>query len=258
MKTTAKRFWIGAIVIVTLVSMGWADARRYEIKSGEITYKIEGGGGFMGFTSKTSGTGHLYFTDWGDRELREETVQTTTMGKTETRHNIVKIEKQFVYSVDERHKKIIKQDITKLLKKDKSGKSMAMRGKEMMKEMGGKKIGSGKVLGYPCEIWEVMGSKTWIYKGIPLKTEADIMGFRHTQIATSAKFGVHIPADRFKLPNYPVQSLDEMISQQMQKAKQESQDESPAAAPHQPSPEEMKKMQQMLQNLGKMFQQQQQ
>jgi len=40
--------------------------------------------------------------------------------------------------------------------------------KEMMKSMGGKKIGTDKVLVYTCEVWDMMGVNQCIYKGRPL------------------------------------------------------------------------------------------
>ncbi len=56
------------------------------------------------------------------------------------------------------------------------GESMKQTGKEMMIQMGGKKVGTDKVLGYPCDVWDLMGVKQCMYKGLPLKVESNIMG----------------------------------------------------------------------------------
>jgi len=253
MKKVALLFvMILAMVFASSVEAG---AKRYEIKSGIVTYKVEGGGSILGFSTKTTGTEKLYFTDWGNKELREVNEKEVAMGKTTVTHHITKIEHGTVYSADDKNKIIIKQDITMLKKMDKQGKNMSVMGKDMMKQMGGKKIGTGKVLGYPCEIWELMGTKTWIYKGVPLKTEANIMGFKHLQIATSAKFNVSVPKSKFAMPDYPVKTVEQMyqeIPKEAQKAHQQHQQPQHQQQP-QVSPEQMKQMQDMLQNLGKMF-----
>lgn len=41
---------------------------------------------------------------------------------------------------------------------------------------GGERIGKGKVLGVECDIISVMGAKSWIYKGLVLKSEVQMMG----------------------------------------------------------------------------------
>ena len=249
------------LLTLTLTATLSASTKRYDVKSGIVEYKITGGGSMLGITTKTEGISKLYFTDYGNLELHDERETTTTMGQKTTSHNLVKIEGDTVYSVDEEEKYIVKQKLGKLVNQQKEGKSLASMGKEMMKEMGGKKIGTEKFLGYPCEVWEVMGSKVWIYKGVPLKTEANIMGFKHNIVATKAKFNVKIPKERFKLPNYPVKTLDDLFNEGMSKSLQQekasaSTHKNNTPPPQMPSPEEMQKMQEMMQNLGKMFGQQ--
>ncbi len=71
--------------------------------------------------------------------------------------------------------------------------------------MGGRKIGTDKVLGYTCDVWELMDTKQCIYKGVTLKVESNIMGMTNREIATETKFDIALSADDFKLPNFPVQ-----------------------------------------------------
>ncbi len=221
-----------------------AEAKRYEVKSGIVEYKIEGGGSLFGFSTKTQGNAKLYFKEWGNTELKEINEKNVAMGQTTTSHNIMKIDHGTVYNVNEEDKVIIKSDIAMLKQMDKEGKNISSMGKDMMKQMGGKKIGSEKVLGYLCEIWEIMGSKIWIYKGVVLKIETNMMGIKHLEVATKAKFGVKIPDEKFKLPNYPVKTLNQMMEDEM---KTQS---SPKL-----TPEQMQQMQKMMESLGNMFQQ---
>jgi len=213
----------------------YAKTKRYDVKSGIVTYTITGGGNIMGIKNEAHGHKTLYFKDYGNVEVQEIEESTTTMGNTQKTHRLVKIEESMVYSVDDKRKIITKQDVSQFMQ----GKDMSKMGKNILKEMGGKKVGSGEVLGYPCEIWELMGSKMWIYKGVTLKVESNIMGMVRKEEATEAKFGVSIPSEKLKLPDYPTQSLDEMLQHEM----------SEHNGGHQPSPEEMKQMKEMMKNL---------
>ncbi len=211
----------------------YAATKRYEVKSGMVSYTITGGGNMMGIKNETHGHTTLYFDDYGDLEVQETEETATTMGRTEKRHRLMKIQDGIVYSVDFKQKVITKQDISQFM----GEKDMSKMGKEMLKEMGGKKVDNGEVLGLPCEVWEVMGSKIWIHKGITLKIESNIMGMIHKEEATEVKFGVSIPSDKLKLPDYPTESLDEMIQRQMSRGG------------HQPSPEEIKQMKEMMKGM---------
>jgi hypothetical protein len=115
----------------------------------------------------------------------------------------------------------------------------------MMKEMGGKKIGEEKVLGYNCEVWELMQSKIWLHKGILLKQEANIMGTKHTTVATSVKFNVSISDKEFKLPDYPRKTMDQMMQEKMQRPGNNEPGQMP-----QMTPEQMQQMQEMMKSFS--------
>ncbi len=214
-----------------------AKTKRYEVESGIVTYNITGSGNIMG-VMKFEIHGHktLYFEDYGNVEVQEIDQTSTKMGRTEKLHRLVKIQDGIVYSVDDKQKMITKQDLSQLM----NGKDMSKMGKEMLKEMGGKKVGNGEVLGLSCEVWEAEDIKMWIHKGVTLKTENSTMGVIHKEEATEVKFGVSIPSDKLKLPDYPIQSMEEMIQRQMSK---------PGRGGHQPSPEEIKAMQKMMKGM---------
>ena len=73
--------------------------------------------------------------------------------------------------------------------------------------MGGKKTGTDNVLGYTCDVWEMMGTKQCMYKGIPLRVETDIMGIKNTETATKAEFDISLSKDDFKLPDFPIYDM---------------------------------------------------
>ena len=213
----------------------FAKTKRYEVESGMVTYSIIGDGNIMGIKHEEHGQKTLYFEDYGNVEIQETKETTATMGHTDHQHRLVKIEDGIVYSVDYKNKIITKQDMSQLMQ----GKDMGKIGKEWIKKAGGKLVGKGEVLGYNCEIWEIMGTKIWMHKGITLKSESNIMGMTHKEEATEVKIGVSIPSEKLKLPDYPTQSLQQMIQHQMNKHNEG----------HQPSPEEIKQMQKMMKNM---------
>jgi|GEM_PF-4474863 len=119
--------------------------KRYDVKSGIVTYKIEGGCSMLGVSTKTTGTQKLYFKDYGNVEVRIIDETSNTMGQVSKTHSISKLDHGTTYSVDEESKRIIKQDIALLRQQDKKQADMLTMGKDMMEKMGGKKIGTGNV-----------------------------------------------------------------------------------------------------------------
>jgi hypothetical protein len=231
-----KLLLLGVSFVFISTQMLDAKTERYEVESGIVHYTISGGGNIMGMRHESHGKKTLYFDEYGNVEVQEVEETSSTMGRTDRAHRLTKIEDKMIYSVDFKRKIITKQDISALMQ----GKNMSKMGKAMLKEMGGKKTGHDKVLGYDCEVWEVMGSRIWLYKGVPLKTVSNIMGMSHKEEATEAKFGVSIPSDKLKLPDYPTQTAEEMIQREMGQP-----DESGEGL----NPEEIKQMQEMMKGM---------
>jgi len=245
----SKIFALLILLTLSITSLS-ADGKRYHVKSGVIEYTIDGGGSFLGMGTKTTGTQKIIFKDWGNIELIEEKSSSTTMGKTDTIHTMTKIDNGQVYSVDFKHKTIIKQDSAIL--KQMQNKDMSKMGKEMMESMGGKKIGDEKFLGYNCEVWELMGAKSWLYKGVPLKTESSMMGMKHNIIATKAKFNVSLSNSDFKLPNFPVKTMDQLIQSEMNNAQADTNSHK-STQEETPMPQDMEQIKGLMKNLGGLF-----
>ncbi len=189
--------------------------KRYEVKSGIVKYTSTISGKVMGSVITGSGTESLYFKDWGAVELVEEkssqTTNTKFFGKKNTEttntHTISKLDNGESYHVDFDKKQIflrrdMAMDMTKAFHPNADAGDV---GKNMLESMGGKIIGNEKFLGYDCEIWDVMGAKQWMYKGVVLKLEMTLMGITTVKIATSAKFNISVSDKYFKLPDYPIQ-----------------------------------------------------
>ncbi len=231
-----KLLLLGVSFVFISTQMLAAKTKRYDVESGIVTYTITGSGNIMGIRHEAHGKKTLYFEEYGNVEVQESEEVSSTMGHTDRQHNLFKIQDGIADSVNFQRKMITKQELSEMMQ----GKDMGKMGKEMLKGMGGKKIGHDKVLGYDCEVWEAMGSKIWMYKGVTLKVESNIMGMIRKEEATEAKFGVSIPADKLKLPDYPTQSMDEMLEYQPGKTDRHGEGL---------SPEEIKQMKEMMKGM---------
>ncbi|MCK5918314.1 MAG: hypothetical protein KAG34_07800 [Cocleimonas sp.] len=217
MKTTLA---ISILVLTTSnLALAEGQVKRYFVESAKIDYEIKSAGNAMGMMkTKTIGKKRLIFNQYGANEITEENKieKRTQGGKTTTikSHQLKYMKGSMLYSVDFEKKRIIRMKNTAMAMAGlMGGKDMASTGEAMMKKMGGKKIGSDKVAGHSCDIWEVMGVKQCMYKGIPLRVETDMMGIKSVEIATKAEFDVKLGKDDFKLPDFPVYDMNEdMIS----------------------------------------------
>lgn len=221
------------IILIFCASSLFAQIKRYDMKSGIVEYEISGKGNVMGMTTTISGESKVFFKNYGALELSEEKTSQNIMGQQETNHDITKFENDTVYSVDFEEEVIYKQKISD------SQKDMVIKetNEESLKNLGGKKIGTEKVAGFECDVWQLKNAKMSIYKGIPLKIESSAMGITQVQKAKLAKFNISVSADNLKLPNFPIKSQKAVMQSQMEGM----------------SPEQKKMMQDMMKNMGGMF-----
>jgi len=189
--------------------------KKYDVKSGKIEYELKGSGNVMGIVKTQSiGKKRVIFDAYGAKEL-EETVEVetqTTMGETKTnkKHILNYMNRATIYKVDFTKKRInrMKNTGAAMAAAFGGGKNLKETGESMMKKMGGKKIGTENILGYTCEVWDLMGVKQCMYKGLALKIETNIMGMKNTEVATKAEFDMALSEKSFKLPDFPVYAFD--------------------------------------------------
>ncbi len=203
-----------ALMGSSVLAMGANEMKRYDVKSGKIEYTLKGSGNIMGMVQiKSVGKKRVIFDDYGVTNLEEENKvkKETTMGETKVNknHTLVYMNNAIVYSVDFKKKHItrMRNSGAQIAAMFGGGKNLKESGESIMKSMGGKKIGTDKVLGYTCDVWDLMGSKQCIYKGIPLKIEINVMGIKSTEIATKATFDLTLSKDDFKLPDFPIYDM---------------------------------------------------
>lgn len=203
-----KRITTFVLSFVLMMSLYGQDAKlkRYSVKSGIVKYKTSVEGNIMGVKTSESGSMTVAFRDYGAYESIDETK--TKNGNNE--HDFTVFKNGMVYTVDYTSKQIYKKpDPMSQLMKEGDG-DMGAAGERMLINMGGRKTGKGKVLGYDCDIWEVAGAKQWIYKGIALRIEGKIMGITTIQEAVSADFNISVADKYFVLPDFDIVEMDMM------------------------------------------------
>lgn len=154
--------------------------KRYGIKKACIEYELSG---------TQTGKETLYIGDWGWLEAKYTQTQIEVMGFTQKTNTATFVEGTWIYTVDLDNKTGTKTENTML--KALQGQDIEEVGKRILIDMGGEKVGSETLLGDKvCEMWEVknIGTKTWLWKGIPLKTETNMMGMKMSSVATKIKF----------------------------------------------------------------------
>ena len=208
---------VSSVIVLGLgMSLVQADPmQKYDVKSGKIDYSIQANGNIMGMSQvSTVGKKRIIFAEYGIKKLEEEVKveKQTVMGETKTHktHTLMYMNGAVLYKVDFKKKIIyrMKNQGMAMANALGSGKNAKETGLAMMKSMGGKKIGTDKVLGYTCDVWDLMGVKQCIYKGIPLKIESNMMGLKSAEVATKAEFDIGISEKSFKLPNFDVYDYD--------------------------------------------------
>jgi hypothetical protein len=125
----------------------------------------------------------------GTKEVRIQYQKVTTMGMTQVTHTATYTdfsEGGTIYVVDLSTDPPTGTRTENPVIKSLQEEDLNEVGKKMMEAWGGKIIGKGKVLGKECDIWEIsdMGTKTWIWNWIPLKTVTS-MGMIITTEATA-------------------------------------------------------------------------
>jgi len=207
---------VGVVVLMgsSILIAGANQMKLYDVKSGKITYEIKGSGEIMGSKIESVGKKRVIFDKFGAKNLTEEAKveKQNIMGqkKVTKTHTMTYMKEGMAYHVNFDRKRIMRMGnmgaaMGVLMG---GGKNMGQTGKEMMIKMGGKKTGTDKVLGYTCEIWDMMGTRQCIYKGIPLRVETNMMGIKNTEVATKVEFDITLSKDDFKLPEFPIYDME--------------------------------------------------
>lgn len=182
--------------------------KLYQVESGIVHYTTS----ISGPNVNGSVTKDLYFKKWGAMEIEFEDKSETSsffnrsgieVFTTEYARLANKTDNEKIYVVDYVKKSILtkKHPLIELIRRKDSDAQEA--GKQAMIDLGGVQQANEKILGYDCEVWEMIGVKQWIYKGITLKTVSSLAGITIIEVATNIKFDVSVADSYFDLPDFP-------------------------------------------------------
>ncbi|MCW3787152.1 hypothetical protein [Plebeiibacterium sediminum] len=209
-----KMFYVLAILMFTqVISAQHQDSRHYAVKSGFIKYEL---------TGNIKGTKLLYWDNYGEK-TREEIVSVTEVNvlginKAEKEHTVTITDGDHFWSVD-----LIENtgqkgtleiyDVGKQMTENMSEADAKKLEDDIMSALNGHKLGKESFLGKSCDIYEVMGAKSWIYKGVALKTTAKMMGVEANEIALEFNENSSPDNDLFvPIANIDYQDFDEMTN----------------------------------------------
>jgi hypothetical protein len=183
-----KLFLLSLLAIFALAcSSGGSDSNKYDIKSGIITYKSS----MMGMEIKVT----QYFKEYGD--IIATVTETEMMGQKMNQTMLQKDGYSYSYSAGQKEGMKIKLDST-------NGGGNEKLDEATIVKKGGKKVGTEKVLGRECSVYEVTENnaklKIWIWKNMMLKMVTSQEQMEMTMEATELKETSDFPAGIFDVP----------------------------------------------------------
>ncbi len=201
---------INLLVIVLICVNGQAqEAKKYAVKSGYLKLELSG---------STTGTKELWWDDYGNNtcELEKSTTTTKMFGIKDVtkKHMLTILVKDRYWVVDYIENTGTKGTVPfyqegKDMVEGMSEQEQKDFADEFLAQLGGEKQGTEKINGYTCDVFKVMGAKTWIYKGIALKSQAKVLGIKNNEMFTVFKPNTSVPSSKFKAPgNFNYQDLN--------------------------------------------------
>jgi hypothetical protein len=212
-----------AVGLVLALSLGVAEGatfKKYEVKSGKVTYRIDGGMKANGLSQSIRGKKRLIFDQYGFRELEEEATVSTTevMGQKQVdkSHRLNFRNGTKVKVADFTTKSVVEMEAPGLALMVKAAKNnLTQMGEQFLRSMGGQKTGTKKIAGYTCDLWKLPGVTQCLYKGVPLEVVTQAGGMSRKEVAVKAEFDVPVTAADYKLPDFQPQNLPPQAQEMM-------------------------------------------
>ncbi len=186
-----KLFFIFMLTALYSITIG-QDFKRYQFKSGKVVYKMSG---------IQTGTETLYFDDYGRKEVHFNKSVIDMMGVKQKSNTQTIMEGKYIYTIDLEKNTGQKME-NPLYEMFSDEDDLQKVGEDIMKKMGGKKVGTETLNGKECEIWEVqkMGGKIWVWNSLAIRTVVNMMGMNITQEAESIETDINVSPDLFRIP----------------------------------------------------------
>jgi hypothetical protein len=184
-----RKIVMGLLLVVAVSVSAAEKASQFAVKSGSIKYELSG---------NTTGTKTLCWDNYGEStrtEINSKSVTKMFGFSSEDKANTISVivkDKFWMANLIDNKGQTGTLPYYKDMKDYVNGMSKAEQKQleeDVLASMGGKRLAPEKFMGYKCEVISAMGVKVWLYKGVLLKSEANIMGIKNNEIATEVKFG---------------------------------------------------------------------
>ena len=196
-----KKLLISALVLVIAFQVhAQNQEKKFLVKSGKIEMKLSG---------STTGTKTIYFDDYGDKHYEHEksVTEVKMFGITDrTEKDVINImNKNQFWTIDNIENnnskgKLPYYDASREMYANMTDAEQKKFADDILRGFGGEKMGTEKVLGKTCEKLKVMGSYVWIYKGIALKMETNVMGIIANEVAVKFDENASVSSSYFQEP----------------------------------------------------------
>jgi len=201
MKTIIK---LTALLCLVINLGNKANAQKFAIKSGYVEYEL---------TGSTTGIKKIWWDNYGVNSYTEtQSVSVVKMfGITsETKEHIINVMKGENFWSANLEEGSGQKGVNPYYQMGKdfaeslSDAEIKQLEKQIMDALNAEKIGTESILGNTCDIFNVMGAKSWIYKGIVLKSDANVMGIHNIETAVKFEKNITVPASKFS----PIEGID--------------------------------------------------
>ena len=189
------------------------------------TYAIESGYLKLELSGNTVGTKELWWDDYGQKthELEKSTTTTKMFGikDIEETHKLTIIVKDKFWTVDYTDNTGANGTVPYYNEGQEYVGNMSEEEQQefadnLLEQMGGNKLGSEKVKAYDCDVIKIMGAKSWIYKGLILKSETKMLGIKANEMLSEFKPNSSVSASKFDAPKDVNYTNMRSASQQME------------------------------------------
>lgn len=190
------------ILILTCLMLCYASGaqqkiQQYAVKSGYVEYELSG---------NTKGTKSIWWDNYGSLS-RTETKSVSVskvfgiITETKTHDILIMNGKQFwsanlIENTGQKGSLPCYQEMAQINENMSEAEKQKM-GKDILEAFGGEIIGTENILGNKCEVVKLMGAKCWIYKGITLKSNAEMLGIKTTETAVKFEKNISISKSKF-------------------------------------------------------------
>ncbi len=196
-KVSLLLMWLS--VILTINTQAQKQTTRFTIKSGYVKYEV---------TGKTTGTVEFWWDDYGakSREITQTNTVTKIFGmKQETKvHTLIVNNKDVSYVVDyiegENRKTNSGYTEGQQMSEGMTEQEQQQLQDDILASLGGQKIGTRMFMNKKCDLYSVLGTQMWIYKGLTLKSESNILGVVVNKTAIEFKPNTKVSASKFEKP----------------------------------------------------------